>query len=158
MIRTTSLGLLLLGATGTLAGCLKANSFQPSSNWYLAARGLSTYESTSWMPQTVTIVDARSGEAIWSVDVPVGQQVTIDFNEGGGTDDYYPDTMRWGFFRAGTGKGPLPYRMEVPPAGARVIEPTLRPAPEWPGETYTPGSIPDPIILPPIEGDSESDQ
>ncbi|MFG0257481.1 MAG: hypothetical protein ACF8GE_06235 [Phycisphaerales bacterium JB043] len=158
VIRPVTLSLITLGATVSLTGCLKARGFLPESNWYLSSRDLSSYISTSWMPQTVTIVDSRTGEAIWSVDVPVGRQVTIDFNTGGGTDEYYPDTMRWGFFAAGTGKGPLPYRMAVPPASARVIEPTLRPAPEWPGETYTPGEVPDPIILPPIRGESEGAQ
>ena len=39
-----------------------------------------TYVSTSWSPKTVTLIDTRTGESMWSVDIPVGQQLVIDFN------------------------------------------------------------------------------
>jgi hypothetical protein len=157
VIRLAALMTVALVACSASTGCLQSKRFLPESNWYLASRDLATYPSTSWMPQTVTVVDSRTGEAIWSVDVPVGQQVVIDFNTGGGSDEYYPDTMRWGFFAAGTGNGKLRNKIAVPPADSRVVEPSLRPAPEMPGTTYSPGEVPEPILLQPLGSSSETD-
>ncbi len=141
------------GALSTLSGCLREKRFLPESNWYLGSRDIATYASTSWLPQTVNVIDTRTGETIWSIDVPVGQQVVVDFNAGGGDNEYYPDTMRWALFEAGTGNGRLRNSIAVPPVDARLIEPTLRPAPEWPGSVITSSDIPEPIELPAIQAD-----
>ena len=92
-----------------------------------------TYISREWQPWTVTLVDTRTGESLWSVDVPVGQQLVVGFRKGTGPNQFKPDMMYWGLREAGRTYGESPNQLPVPPAAARRLEPTLRPTPELPG-------------------------
>lgn len=92
-----------------------------------------TYESHEWQPWTVSLIDTRTGESLWSVDVPVGQKLTVGFRKGAGPNEFKPDMMDWGIVpstRSGTSR---PNQLPVPPAQSRRLEPTLRPTPELPG-------------------------
>lgn len=118
--------------TSTLTGCIGGNTYSGSS----ADRYL--YESTTWQPKTVTLVDTRTGETAWSVDIPVGQALQVSFSEGTGPNEYRPDEIRWEMAPIGrTIVSPM-NRQPCPPHYARRIEQTLRAAPE------TVGSNPDP--------------
>jgi hypothetical protein len=92
-----------------------------------------TYVSREWQPWTVSLIDTRTGESLWSVDVPVGQKLVVGFRAGSGPNEYKPDMMDWGLMPEDRTYGERPNQLPVPPAGARRIEPTLRPAPELPG-------------------------
>ena len=133
---------MILALTGALAGaaaCNKQGRFKPGGDG--VSRDQFTYESASWMPQTVTIHDTRTGEAIWSMDIPVGQQLVVRFVRDAGPDEFYPDAMRWAMMERGTRQGTLSNMIGVPPADARLIEPTLRPAPELPGARLSSGDL-----------------
>ena len=118
-----SILLVALGAATLPAGC-----YYPGGPLYSADRF--TYESTPWQPWTVTLFDTRTGEAVWSVDVPVGEQVVVGFSQGTGPNEYKPDEMIWQLMPLGERFGTLANRMPCPPVGARRLEPTLRPVPE----------------------------
>lgn len=118
-----SILLVALGAATLPAGC-----YYPGGPLYSADRF--TYESTPWQPWTVTLFDTRTGEAVWSVDVPVGEQVVVGFSQGTGPNEYKPDEMIWQLMPLGERFGTLANRLPCPPVGARRLEPTLRPVPE----------------------------
>lgn len=90
-----------------------------------------TYYSLPHQPQTVTLIDTRSGEKIWNCDVPVGQQLSLRFLNGYGTEAKGQDTMRWKLFPVGQKYGVLDNKMAVPPASSRRLDVTLRAGPEY---------------------------
>ncbi|MBC7835994.1 MAG: hypothetical protein H7Y88_12975 [Phycisphaerales bacterium] len=125
------MGVLCIGAAA-LGAC-----YYPGGPWYSADRY--TYVSTAWQPQTITLTDTRTGEVIWSQDVPVGKQLVIDFTSEDSTSDVnpvvdpaHPDMMEWEIMDAGTRFGQLDNAIAVPPADSRRVEMTLRPVPEYP--------------------------
>jgi hypothetical protein len=84
------------------------------------------YQSTSELPQTVTIVDTRSGQAIWSKDIPVGRQLVIRFYPSKSEDPDNPDRMDWQLMQMRQGGATLSNHVYVPPAGSRRIETAFR--------------------------------
>jgi hypothetical protein len=115
------LGVVALGAVP--AGCYYPGGPLMSADRY-------TYESTPWQPWTVTLTDTRTGEAVWSVDVPVDQQVVLSFSQGTGPNEYKPDEIVWELMPRGQRFGARNNRLPCPPAGARRLDATLRPTPE----------------------------
>lgn len=93
------------------------------------------YRSTSWRPQTITVVDTRTGERIWSLDVPVGQQAVVGFHKNTYKDKnpIMPDELYWGLMPADDMIKGQESRMPCPPPDARRVDVTLRPTPEMPG-------------------------
>lgn len=115
-------------ATIALLGC-----YAPDGGSYPSSNGTFTYFSTTTSPKTIAIVDARSEEAFFTMELPVGKQLTFKFLTGGGNDAIVtPDRMQWELFDIGTGTGRLTNQMTVPPAMARRIQVALRPVPEQP--------------------------
>lgn len=93
------------------------------------------YVSRSHQPWTVTVRDTRTGQAFWSVDVPVGKKLVVQFLPGQGSENKFtPDLMQWGLMDEDAGYGNLTNSLPVPAADARRLEPTLRAAPELPPE------------------------
>lgn len=129
----------LLTAAGLLGGCV---GYQPGGG--LASEDEYTYLSEPWAPTTVTLVDTRTGQTHWTVEVPVGQQCVIRFLRGEEPDNVpLPDTMRWQLMAAGKDSGELRNVVNVPPANARRVDVTLRRAPEMP---VKPEPEPGPIV------------
>jgi len=90
-----------------------------------------TYVSTSLAPKTISIIDTRTNETVFSIDIPVGQQLSINFDElDKNKGKYMSGTMRWALMRAGDRYGRLTNRVDVPPPDARRIDMTLRQSPE----------------------------
>lgn len=141
-----------LGALGAAllalgpAGCSAYRNYYPGGGYNSLDRF--TYESTSWMPQTVTLRDTRTGEDIWSMDVPVGQKVVVWFKRGEGPGQPYPDAMEWGLFDFDVNSGRLPNRLGVPGSDARLLVTALRPAPEMPGQMLAPSEYVEPAPMP----------
>lgn len=98
-----------------------------------------TFVSTTWRPWTVTLIDTRTGEPMWSMDVPVGRQLVMQFRKGTGPNEFKPDMMDWEIREAGR-RGALHNQIPVPPTYARRLEPTLRPTPEAPRALDLPGT------------------
>ena len=59
------------------------------------------FRSTELAQKSVAIVEAQTGESLWSKDIPAGQQLFLDFDRaGGGSEEYgFPnipaDSVRW---------------------------------------------------------------
>jgi len=112
-----------------------------------------TYVSRTWTPKTVSLVDTRTGEVTWSVDVPVGEQLVVGFSKGTGPNELRPDEIVWGLMPAGRRFGTRDNRQPCPPNHARRLDMALRPAPEYPGDTLpgTPFEEQDPRAIEPRE-------
>ena len=124
----------LLASASGLAGCSGAG---------LAYRGYHdeggtgysedkmVYMSRPHDPKTVTLVDTRTGEPLWTMDVPVGRKLVVNFESGRaqGTPDR-PDLMRWGLMDESDRMGRTHNAMPVPRANARRLDVSLRPTPE----------------------------
>ena len=131
--KTLTLGLGLaasVAAVGVLGGCDLFNSQKPGGR--LASLDQHTYISTEWSPKTVTLVDVRTLEEIWSADVPVGQKLVIRFYPNKSKDNIHnPDAMRWQIYPAGQTASLLDNQMPVPAPESRRIEWELRAVPEY---------------------------
>lgn len=97
-----------------------------------------TYESTVYEPVNVAIVDTRTDEVIWSMEVPVGRKVTVRFyaNKSEGYEDY-PDIMKWEAQGKGDFNASLRSTIPVPDRWSRRIDVSYRQGPE-----YYPGAEP----------------
>ncbi len=112
----------------TLAGC------HLPGGGLLAGTGSSmTYYSTEFRPTTITLVDTRTDEPFFSIEIPVGKQLTLQFHEGTGHDPLAsPDLMTYSFFGIGTTVGRLRESLSVPNALSRRLDVSYRDAPERP--------------------------
>lgn len=119
----------------TLPACL-------SQGGYPWSGGPETHYSTSTQPRTATLYDARTGEAIWTVDIPVGNQLVLGWSKGTGPNEFYPDELQWGIMELGRIAGNRDNRIPVPPADSRRFEWEIREAPELPSSN--PGDSPFP--------------
>lgn len=123
--RLRTLG-ICIGASLILGGCYSEGGLGWSADQYV-------YVSHEYQPWTVSVHDTRSGQKVWWIDVPVGQQLVIHFIPDEGTESSLaPDVMEWALMKSGTEFAPLPNRLAVPPARARRVETMLRPTPELP--------------------------
>lgn len=126
-IRTT----VSLACSLGLAGVLLAGCHSPGGAGYTGAS--QTYISSIWAPKTVTVLDTRTNEPVFQMEVPVGQQLSIQFIAEDGDDPVYtPDRMRYQLWEAGTRFGNLESSMTVPPANARRVVVDVRQGPEYP--------------------------
>jgi hypothetical protein len=117
---------LALGAL--LTGCTSAGYPGYYAGGNMASNGRFVYESTRHTPMSVDLRNQRTREIIWSYDIPAGQQLVIDFDEGTGSEREGPgpDTMRWGVMPMGTSYKSLNSSIQVPTAAERVLEPRIR--------------------------------
>lgn len=106
----------------SLAGCYTSSGL-----------GDNTYLSTPDSPKTISLVDTRTGQTLWTVDVPVNRQLVLRFYENRpGNDRNRPDAMRWEIKEIGRSGGELSNLMPVPDKFSRRIDMTLRPIGEYP--------------------------
>lgn len=126
-----SKSLLILAAGAILAGGLSA-CHRPQGAMLSYTGESITYFSTEMQPRSVELVDLRTGEVLFAMDIPAGKQLTVDFVPGEGDDPVYtPDLMMWEVFDIGTQFGKLTNSMTVPTATSRRLDLTLRPGPEF---------------------------
>lgn len=132
----------LVGSVGA-GGCAAGYS----AGGPLASKDQYTFESTPTMPQSVSLIDTRSGETVWAMDIPVGQQLTILFkNTGKKANELGYDEMDWKLSVIGAPGRTLGNSMRVPPAYARRIDGSLR-EPEF-GPIVASGVTPLPAAAP----------
>ena len=123
-----------LATSALLTGCNAPGYPGYYAGGNMASNGRFVYESTRDMPTSVDLRDQRSREIIWSFDIPVGQQLVIDFDEGDGGETERPgaDIMRWGAMPLGTTYKGLTSSIQVPTADDRILEPRIRSTPDVP--------------------------
>jgi len=119
-------------AAAALVGC----SYTPGGG--LRSDDQFTYESTVYQPVNVEVVDTRTSEVIWTMEVPVGRKVTLRFypEQSEGYEDY-PDIMKWEVQGNEDLAGILRSKITVPDRWSRRINVTYRDGPE-----YYPGAQP----------------
>lgn len=130
MIKTTTTA-LAAAALLTLTGCYSIGGMP-------ASRDKFQYESHPLQPATVTVVDTRTGESVWSMDVPVGQKLALRFYDDREPRDATPTRtamMRWQVFDLDEGTGTLNNIVAVPWTSARKINYEIRKGPEYPTDT-----------------------
>jgi len=128
MSRTT----IALAASGIALVSVLSGCFGPRGAVVPYSGDGYTYISTEMRPVTVTLIDTRTDEVFFKMEVPVGKQLTLNFLEGKGDDPVErPDRMIYAIFDAGKTTGRLTNQMTCPPAACRRIDYTLRSMPEW---------------------------
>jgi hypothetical protein len=128
----------VFSAIGTAAGILGGAALGGCYSEGGAGMSLDehTYYSTSWQPKTVYLKDTRTGEVLWTVDVPVGKQLTVKIEKDLGTKDgMTPDRLSWQIFDQGKSFGVLDNTLPVPGGDNKQLSWRLRPAPELPEDT-----------------------
>jgi hypothetical protein len=115
---------------GSLDGC---RMYTPGGNpFFDGPHSATTWESTEEVPKTITLIDTRSGERIFVMEIPVGRQLVIHFIEDMGDNEVLtPDLMAWDVFPAGTGYGPLTNALTIPNRWSRRIDVAIRPSSEY---------------------------
>jgi hypothetical protein len=91
-----------------------------------------TYQSSEEFPKTITLIDTRSGEHLFVMEVPVGKKLVIDFVADSGDNTVLtPDLMSWQVFPNDVSYGPLSNSMTVPNRWSRRIDVTFRESSEY---------------------------
>lgn len=135
-------GVLLAGS----AGCGSLATQKPGGR--MASLDQHTYVSDTYSPKTVRLIDTRTLEEIWSVDVPVDYKLVIKFYDNTSKGNHEnPDIMRWEVFPADMWGTLLDNQMPVPAKHARRIEWELRTGPE-----FAPDEKPQPLDIMPEDG------
>ena len=120
-----------LALSATLLAAGGCTIYRPGGSMY--STDTFTYPSTTWEPLTLSLQDRRTGETIWTAEVPVGQEVVVRFfREKYPDNPTLPDAMRWDFKKLGKWYGMLNNVIAVPPADSRLLVTTFRPSPEYP--------------------------
>jgi len=115
-------------AAAWLGGC--STNFLPRGSGY--SGDADTYESTTWSPKTVELVDVRTDQVIWSIDIPVGQKLSFVFKEdtSGDRDPHMPEVMSWVVQPINSHSWRGRQKMKVPDPTSRLVVMSLRDAPE----------------------------
>jgi hypothetical protein len=118
--------LAALAGLAVLSGCY----FNGGPQWS-ADQG--SYISTTNLPQTVSVMDLRTGQEVWSYDIPVDRKLVIDFSKGVGDPTIgMPDKMNWEEWPIDRSFGQPSQVVLVPPASARRVDVKIRSVPELP--------------------------
>ncbi|MFO0874966.1 MAG: hypothetical protein U0575_13480 [Phycisphaerales bacterium] len=107
-----------------IAACfLLAACYRPQGSLMPSSTDPFTYISLETFEQTLTLVDVRTNKPIFVQAIPPGQQLTLQFLEGGGDDPVLrPDRMVFQLQPVGTMTGKLENQISVPAVGARRID------------------------------------
>ena len=88
-----------------------------------------TYPSTSLNPATLQLKDTRTGEVLWTYEVPPDRELVIRFYPGrNSVNPEMPDEMRWEEWEKDQRHGSLENKMPVPAKEYRRVDVTYRKA------------------------------
>ena len=120
-------GAVCITASMCLSGCYTASGgIMPKSG------GPQTYVSTATMHKTVRMVDVRNEQEFFVCQIPPGQQLVIQFDEGEGDDPVFrPDRLRWEVMPNTKSTGKLKNAMSVPDGPSRIIYLDVNQKPEY---------------------------
>ncbi len=112
---------ILVAATALTGGC-----FLRGGPWYSGNAPL-TYVSTAMSPKTVSVIDTRTGETVWSMDVPVDTKLVLQFEEDLNPGTPMPARLSWRVFDDREMIfGGLNDTIPAPPVSARRIDMSIR--------------------------------
>ncbi len=122
-------------ASALMSGCIK-QLVSNSPGGHMRSTDSFTYISTPFEPLTVTLYDQRDNEPLWTVDVPIGQKVTVRFqaNKAKEGTTRRPDIMQWEIYDQTKRRANLTNTMAVPGADSRLLKVALRDGIEYPDE------------------------
>ncbi len=119
---TKALTIASLAASVTLVGCHK-----PGGGWFARTGDTDTYFSYEDRPTTITLIDTSTREELFSMDIPPGKQLVLDFVPGDGDDPVYrPDLMRYQIMDRGEQVGSLRNSLTVPAYDRRMVVMDIR--------------------------------
>lgn len=126
---------LIMTPAALAGGC-----YSPGGTWMSV--DAYCYESHSFQPWTVSVIDTRTRQAVFSIDVPVGQELVMKFSEDDGDtvepgdkpSPIYPDMLRWDLWPIGQRLGEPQRQVVVPARQHRLLDTKLRKIPELPPE------------------------
>ncbi len=135
----------MLLASALMSGCIK-QLVSNSPGGHMRSTDSFTYISTPFEPLTVTLYDQRDNEPLWTVDVPVGQKVTVRFhtNKSKEGTTRRPDIMQWEIYDQTKRRANLTNTMAVPGADSRLLKVALRDGVEYPDEKLPDVELDDP--------------
>ena len=83
-----------------------------------------TWDSTAALPKTVVIVDTRTGENVFEINIPMGQQLSVQFFEHKDPQEHpeAPDIMKYTLHPLGRWVGHLEQSVLVPHAWNRRVD------------------------------------
>lgn len=115
--------LLAAAALAPLSGCMTFSDRFGGASW-----DKHVYVSTPDMPQTVSLIDTRTGQTVWACEIPVGSQLVIQFVQERARPGAVPvDQMQWAVMPINASFRGLTNVMPVPPAESRRLDGELRP-------------------------------
>ncbi len=122
---------LSLGLTAAiLAGC---TTYQPGGDG--VSKDAQTYWSTSHEPKTMQLKDTRTGEVLWTYEIPPDRELVVRFYAGRNADNpEMPDEMRWEEWEIGRRFGSLEQKMPVPSERYRRLDQYVRKAEPTPAK------------------------
>ena len=129
MMRKITIPSLVIFAA-VLTGC---EMYVPGGNPFTnGPNSAATWESTEQFPKTITLIDTRSGERLFVMEIPVGKKLVIDFVKDAGDNEVMtPDLMSWEVFPRSVSYGPLSNAMTVPNRWSRRIDVAMRESSEY---------------------------
>ncbi len=132
----------MVGGLWIVPGCTGyRRAYDPGGSG--ASRDMFTYWSEPHMPQTVELIDLRTGETLFAVDIPPRQQLVVKFKKNHSEKDaWMPDVMKWDLMPRGNKLGKLDNSMPVPPSFSRRLDVSLREIPEMPDAPRYGGEMP----------------
>ncbi len=115
----------LLAGLGSLSAC---STGYPTGGGSIS-RDAFPFESTSFSPKTVQLKDTRTGEVLWTYEIPVDRKLVVRFYPGRNpTNTEMPDEMRWEEWELGRDNGSLENKMPAPDSRYRRLDVFIRKA------------------------------
>ena len=108
----------------SLAGCVTGDL----EGGNRASTDKHVYVSYPWSPKTVSLIDTRNDEVLWTYEIPVGKKLKIQFENG--RNRLSEQIMRWGVGDTDGRFIRLDSQMPVPTHYARKLSWVERPTPE----------------------------
>lgn len=118
MFLRSAAALTILAGLTLLPGCLT-----PKGGMMPYTGAPDVFFSWEHEPCTVTLIDTRTDEVIFAMDIPPGKQLAVKFLDGEGDDPVYtPDVMLYEVMERGEKFGKLRNSLTVPSADVRRID------------------------------------
>jgi len=131
-LRRTTFPSLIFTALAGAVMAVSAGCHGPGGGVMPYTGGSQTIYSTETRPMSMRVIDTRTEEVFFTMDIPVGQQLTYNFKEEGGDDPVLRQSaMLWDLMPIGTSFGRLGNSQTVPNRFSRRIDIYVRDGVEY---------------------------